>query len=123
MEHFFGLIFIPIFGLNYEYVFLNDVKCKWVLKVFDFKIYHREKDFIFPEYIGVVHQSYVDAVHFSWYMLGSSYNAKFKRYVIKFFNGKQRQTVFKTSNKEKVINKANDLSVLLNVRMLNTLNR
>jgi len=112
------IIFIPIFGFKYEYVFCRDRKSFLVLKLFKLVIYSKEKLFICPEYISLIHQSYIDKtdrIHYEYI------NTKFKLYVVKFFKGKEHQTVFKTTNKEEAILKANELSVVLNVRINNTL--
>ena len=88
------------------------------MRIFNFKIYSYEKNFISPEYLSVVHQPYVDDN--SW-IYDVFLDARFKLYTIKFFKGNKRETVFKTSSKEELIQKANELSRLLNVRINNTL--
>lgn len=115
-----ALIFIPIFGFNYQYVFLQNKTRFLELRVFNFKIYSYEKNFINPEYLSVVHQSYVDDS--SRWMYDMFLDVRFKLYTIKFFKGNNHETVFKTSNKEEVIQKTIELSKLLNVRINNTLN-
>jgi len=118
------IIFIPIFGFNYEYVINQDAKCHSRLKLFNLIIYSYAKNFVKPEYLSLMKQSYREGGSWIWHPFFTEnivVNSRFMLYTIKFFNGKLRDTVFKTSKKEEAIQKTNELSKLLNVRITNTL--
>ncbi|MBJ2174132.1 hypothetical protein JBL43_07780 [Aureibaculum sp. A20] len=116
----FSLLSIPVLSLNYKYVIKNNFENKLVIRMFSFSFFSQKKTLLYPIYISIVHQGYKEAGGMMWYptVLGE---VRYKLYVIKFFHGKKQDTVFKTSNKEKAIYKANELSKLLNVRIYNTL--
>lgn len=114
------LLCVPILGLSYEYVIEKSFSNKIVFKTFNFSFFSRKKLILYPGYISLVHQIYKDGTGWSWFPAVFG-DAKFKLYTIKFFKGKEHQTVFKTPNKEDAIQKANELSELLNVRIHNTL--
>jgi len=114
------LIFLLVFGFNYEYIIVRNGSSLLVVKIFNKTILSIKKSFITPDYISLMYQSFYESSHFSWYP-NVFPDTKFKLYTIKFFKGNNRETVFKTDNKEEAIQKANMLSKLLNVRINNTL--
>ncbi|WP_117880156.1 hypothetical protein [Aureibaculum luteum] len=88
--------------------------------MYRFPLFSRKKTLLYPNYISIVHQGYREAGGWMWYptVFGE---VRYKLYVIKFFHGNKQDTVFKTSNKEEAIRKANELSKLLYVKIHNTL--
>lgn len=115
----FALIIVPIFGFNYEYVFKKHASY-YCMKVFNFKFFSNIKNFIKPEYISISNQSYKEGAGWMWdHFIVTS--AKFKLYTVKFYKGTNRETVFKTTNREEAILKAEQLSELFDVRIHNAL--
>ena len=109
-----------ILGFNYEYVISKDGIHTKVLRIFKVAFYIEGKLILNSDYITVMEQAYVDRSNFSWYpnIFG---DVKYKYFVIKFFKGKNYQTVFQTSSKEEVLLKTKQLSEVLNLRVNNAL--
>ena len=115
------LIGLLLIGVNFELEIFNNFKNKLNIKFFSFKLFSQKEKLIFPTYISIFGQSFSTSNEFSTVSaLGST--SEFDYYVIRFFDENNRNDlVFKSKNKEEVLEKGKQLAELLNVDLLNKL--
>lgn len=120
-----NVFFLPLFLCavsfmfsNYVYEFNSNLNHKVLVTLFGYSVIKFNKAFIHPDYISLFHQSFKQANAFGFLEFGDS---NWKDYVIKFFNNKGNEIVFKSKNIQEVISLEVDLSKLLNVELHNTL--
>lgn len=119
------VIAIPIalllLGFNTEIEIFNIAKSKRNVKLFSLKLFSINMKIINPDYISVFGQSFSHDNDFSTVSaLGSS--TAFDLYVIRFFDENNRnQIVFKSKNRDEVLIKGSELSILLDVELVNKL--
>lgn len=113
-----GLIFL---GLNFEIEIFKDFNNKLNINLFKTKIFSLNKELINPDYISLFGQSFNHSNDFgSVSSLGS--NTSFDFYVIRFFDEMNRnEIIFKSKNRDEVLIKGSELSILLNVELVNKL--
>jgi len=115
------IIGIFILGVNTEIEVFKNFENKLNITLFNMKLFSIKKDLIYPEYISLFGQSFSSSNEFSTVSaLGST--AEFDFYVIRFFGERNRNDiVFKSKNKDEVLIKGSELSILLDVELLNKL--
>jgi len=115
------IIGLLILGVNTEIEVFKNFDNKLNITLFNTKLFSIKKDLIYPEYISLFGQSFSSSNEFSTVSaLGST--AEFDFYVIRFFGERNRNDiVFKSKNKEEVLIKGSELSILLDVELVNKL--
>ncbi|PHS07525.1 MAG: hypothetical protein COA88_08360 [Kordia sp.] len=115
------VIGILILGVNTEIEVFENFDNKLNITLFNTKLFSIKKNLIYPEYISLFGQSFSSSNEFSTVSaLGST--AEFDFYVIRFFGERNRNDViFKSKNKEEVLIKGSELSILLDVELVNKL--
>ncbi|MFD0964647.1 hypothetical protein [Pseudofulvibacter geojedonensis] len=111
-----GIIFL---GLNFEIEIFKNFKNRLNVNLFNIKIFSFKKEILYPDYISLFGQSYSHSNDFSTVSsLGSS--SSFDFYVIRFFDENNRnEIVFKSKNSDEVLIKGSELSILLDVELVN----
>jgi len=115
------VIGLLILGVNTEIEVFKNFDNKLNITLFNAKLFSIKKDLIYPEYISLFGQSFSSNNEFSTVSaLGST--AEFDFYVIRFFGERNRNDiVFKSKNKDEVLIKGSELSILLNIELVNKL--
>ena len=115
------IIGLLILGVNTEIEVFKNFNNKLNITLFNIKLFSIKKSLIYPEYISLFGQSFSSNNEFSTVSaLGST--AEFDFYVIRFFGERNRNDIiFKSKNKEEVLIKGSELSILLNVELVNKL--
>jgi len=115
------VIGVLILGVNTEIEVYKNFDNKLNITLFNTKFFSIKKNLIYPEYISLFGQSFSSSNEFSTVSaLGST--AEFDFYVIRFFGERNRNDiVFKSKNKEEVLIKGSELSILLDVELVNKL--
>ncbi len=118
IEKVLTVLFIAILMLGYSvsYKIKSDFDNYKVINVFKVPLWNQRKAFIFPDYISVFSASYKkDNEWGAVSALGTK--SKTQNVVIKFFSNRANEIVYKSNSYEDVLEKANELSKLLNVRI------
>jgi len=115
------LIGLLVLGVNTEIEVFKNFDNKLNITLFNIKFFSVKKNLIYPEYISLFGQSFSSNNDFSTVSaLGST--AEFDFYVIRFFGERNRNDIiFKSKNKEEVLIKGSELSILLDVELVNKL--
>jgi len=115
------VIGLLILGVNTEIEVFKNFDNKLNITLFNTKIFSIKKNLIYPEYISLFGQSFSSNNEFSTVSaLGST--AEFDFYVIRFFGERNRNdVVFKSKNRDEVLIKGSELSILLDVELINKL--
>jgi len=115
------LIGLLVLGVNTEIEVFKNFDNKLNITLFNIKFFSIKKNLIYPEYISLFGQSFSSNNDFSTVSaLGST--AEFDFYVIRFFGERNRNDIiFKSKNKEEVLIKGSELSILLDVELVNKL--
>lgn len=113
-----GIIFL---GINFEIEIFQDFENKLNITIFNKKVFAVKKEIIYPDYISLFGQSFGHTNDFNTVSsLGSTTNFDF--YVIRFFDDKNRnEIIFKSKDKDEVLIKGSELSILLEVELVNKL--
>ncbi|NQY31190.1 MAG: hypothetical protein HRT69_17200 [Flavobacteriaceae bacterium] len=115
------VIGLLILGVNTEIEVFENFDNKLNITLFNTKLFSIKKNLIYPEYISLFGQSFSSSNEFSTVSaLGST--AEFDFYVIRLFGERNRNDViFKSKNKDEVLIKGSELSILLDVELVNKL--
>jgi|GEM_PF-3399440 len=115
------IIGVLILGVHTEIEVFEKFDNKLNITLFNMKLFSIKKELIYPEYISLFGQSFSSSNEFSTVSaLGST--AEFDFYVIRFFGENNRNDiVFKSKNREEVLIKGSELSIMLDVELLNKL--
>jgi len=115
------IIGILILGINTEIEVFKNFENKLNITLFNATLFSIKKELIYPDYISLFGQSFSSSNEFSTVSaLGST--AQFDFYVIRFFDENNRNDiVFKSKNKEDILTKGSELSIMLDVELLNKL--
>jgi hypothetical protein len=115
------IIGVLILGVHTEIEVFKNFENKLNIILFNMKLFSIKKELISPEYVSLFGQSFSSDNEFSTVSaLGSK--ASFDFYVIRFFGeNNKNDIVFKSKNKEVVLRKGKQLSIMLNVELLNKL--
>jgi len=115
------VIGLLILGVNTEIEVFKNFDNKLNITLFNTKIFSIKKNLIYPEYISLFGLSFSSNNEFSTVSaLGST--AEFDFYVIRFFGERNRNdVVFKSKNRDEVLIKGSELSILLDVELINKL--
>lgn len=115
------LIGVLFFFINFEIEINKDFNNKTNVTLFDQKILSLDRKVLYPDYISLFGQSFGHSNDFSTVSaLGSS--SQYDFYVIRFFDENNRnEIIFKSKNKDEVLIKGSELSLLLDVELVNKL--
>lgn len=115
------LIGLLVLGVNTEIEVFKNFDNKLNITLFNIKFFSVKKNLIYPEDISLFGQSFNSNNDFSTVSaLGST--AEFYFYVIHFFGERNRNNVvFKSKKKEEVLIKGSELSILLDIELINKL--
>lgn len=115
------IIGLLILGVHTEIEVFEYFDNKLNIKLFNMKLFSIKKELVYPEYISLFGQSFSSSNEFSTVSALVS-TAEFDFYVIRFFDENNRNDiVFKSKNREEVLIKGSELSILLDVELLNKL--
>lgn len=125
IQSFIGLLLlcigIIILGINFEIEIFENFKNKLNITLFGNKVFSINKEIIYPDYISLFGQSFGHANDYNTVSsLGTT--ASFDFYVIRFFDDRNRnEIIFKSKNRDEVLIKGSELSILLEVELVNKL--
>lgn len=103
---------------SYAYEFNKNLMHRLNIKVFGMKIFSLDKTFIEPDYISLFNQPLKYSKSLGFMEMGK---LNYKEFTIKFFKDNYNETIFRSSDKSKVLRIGKELSVLLEVELYNTL--
>lgn len=106
-----------IFGYTKSYKITSDYKNFTIYSFFSIPILKRKLDILFPEYISIFSSNGKRMNEYGPVSaLGSI--SKERSFMIRFFNSNKHFTIFRSKNKEALIDKAESISKMLNVKLI-----
>ena len=111
------LISFILLGFPVSLEFNKAYKNKRLLKLFGIVFWSSKLDSVFPDYIKLYSGHYKQDSEFGPVSaLGNS--SQYGFYAVRFFKGNKHCTLFKSTRMEEALSKAKELSVLLEVELL-----
>ncbi len=108
------LLAIWFIGFSDAYLIRKDFDNKKLYLFFGMVLWKRDLQLEFPEYISVFHASFVQKDEFD------EPSEKYKEWVIRFFNKTRHSTVLQHYDYNVVLEKANELGLLLDIPVYDT---
>ncbi len=110
------IITLLIFGFSTSYKISSDFNNQKLFSFFGIHFFSAKLDLDFPDYISIFSASF--SLNNDWSTVSAlGTKERHDKVVVRFFKGNRNFTVYKTGRYEAAVQKANELSALLNVEV------